>query len=1086
MIELEPNHFTAHRYLGFAYDMQGDVGRAIEHLEAALETDDSVPQVHYSLGWLYHQCGRPADAIEQMQATLQLDPDHKAAAEALQRFGGDEAPTDKDEHPASRAARLPVPPHERPSSGPDVELAIATAWLTRVGMVAILLAAAFLIKHAFAQGWITPQMLIGLGIIAGAVLMVVGELGHQAGFRVQSQALTGGGAAMLYLSLWGGQHLYDVLEPGLTFPAMVLVTIAAAAQAIRHRSQTVASFAWLAGYAVPFLIGDGSGTGSGGPGPVFAYLVLLSAAVFGVTYLYSWPAFTGLALFAAYVSGAYIFRLSDGSLGWTLTYLMILNAGMLLVAAVRGGRAGEDFAAVGGVVGYLVLAVTMFTAGQASPAIPYVYLLAMSGAALLLGHFRDWRILRWCGTLGGFLGFLLILLLFHRSGSGHPGNWMILYAAACAGGSLAVAAGRHRDAEPLAVSAVVAAYGSAALLAPASRTGAVSDGAMFAYLGLLAAAVLLLSGRFDWPTFSRLGFTAAFLATGLLYERLPGLGVTYYPLLYLAMLAPAALSVAAQTENRALGAIGAAGVFVAMPFTGIIQWTSAWIAVPVYLALAAGGTLIVIERAKWYGLEWITWAGTWLIYLGWRFVSDRLAVDPQALMPTTVFLLLFIAAAMVRHGLRGEPAADRDGALAAANAAAYFLFGFCDLGGDLAIYRGWFTLALFGVYLSAGLAGLRRRPSDIYFAPVHLAICLVLLTAAIPMLVQGYPVSILWALEAMVVIGLGFYYRASALRLAGLAVLVLPLLRALLVDSQISEATYRVLLNSRALSALSVIAVMYAAAYLYARHLESLTDEERWLPSFLSTSAGVLLFWITSAEAWTCVGWQLGSDLGAQHLALSAVWIGFAGVMMAGAASGARPELRWIALGLLTATALKILAIDPRLTPANYLLLVNNHAAPLLAIIAMLYLASTYFREDGRERPEVEAGMREALSVSASLLLWWLLSSEAWHHVGWSLQAIGDPQQYALSAVWTAYGAALVTVGLLVGSADLRWTAIVVFAVTVAKVFFLDLHGLDIVYRILALLGLGAVLIAVGFAYQHLVGEQADRAGAGRRHQGTL
>jgi len=128
---------------------------------------------------------------------------------------------------------------------------------------------------------------------------------------------------------------------------------------------------------------------------------------------------------------------------------------------------------------------------------------------------------------------------------------------------------------------------------------------------------------------------------------------------------------------------------------------------------------------------------------------------------------------------------------------------------------------------------------------------------------------------------------------------------------------------------------------------------------------------------------------------------------------------------------------------------------------------------------EGEVGLGRALPVWAGTLLWWVLTSEAWHYVGWSLGAPGDPQQYALSALWTLYGAVLVAIGLAARNASLRWTAIALLGVTVGKVFFLDLAGLDIVYRILALLGLGAALIAVGFGYQRLVREQARQTSSG-------
>ena len=52
------------------------------------------------------------------------------------------------------------------------------------------------------------------------------------------------------------------------------------------------------------------------------------------------------------------------------------------------------------------------------------------------------------------------------------------------------------------------------------------------------------------------------------------------------------------------------------------------------------------------------------------------------------------------------------------------------------------------------------------------------------------------------------------------------------------------------------------------------------------------------------------------------------------------------------------------------------------------------------------------------------------------------------------------------GSALLRWQALVLLAVTISKVFLLDTSTLSQGYRIVSFLALGALLLAVSFAYQ--------------------
>ena len=74
--------------------------------------------------------------------------------------------------------------------------------------------------------------------------------------------------------------------------------------------------------------------------------------------------------------------------------------------------------------------------------------------------------------------------------------------------------------------------------------------------------------------------------------------------------------------------------------------------------------------------------------------------------------------------------------------------------------------------------------------------------------------------------------------------------------------------------------------------------------------------------------------------------------------------------------------------------------------------------------------------------------------------------QFSYSAWFMLFGAILLAVGFWRRSAFLRWQALVLLAVTVGKVFLVDISELSQGYRILSFLGLGALLLAVSFVYQ--------------------
>ena len=74
--------------------------------------------------------------------------------------------------------------------------------------------------------------------------------------------------------------------------------------------------------------------------------------------------------------------------------------------------------------------------------------------------------------------------------------------------------------------------------------------------------------------------------------------------------------------------------------------------------------------------------------------------------------------------------------------------------------------------------------------------------------------------------------------------------------------------------------------------------------------------------------------------------------------------------------------------------------------------------------------------------------------------------QFSYSAWFMLFGAILLATGFARRSAFLRWQGLILLAVSVGKVFLVDMSALSQGYRILSFLGLGALLLAVSFVYQ--------------------
>jgi uncharacterized membrane protein len=82
---------------------------------------------------------------------------------------------------------------------------------------------------------------------------------------------------------------------------------------------------------------------------------------------------------------------------------------------------------------------------------------------------------------------------------------------------------------------------------------------------------------------------------------------------------------------------------------------------------------------------------------------------------------------------------------------------------------------------------------------------------------------------------------------------------------------------------------------------------------------------------------------------------------------------------------------------------------------------------------------------------------------------VSDAEQYCYSTAWLLFGIALLAVGFVLRSQPARLLALGVIALTVAKVFIIGTASISGIYRALSVIGLGIVLLGIGWLYQRLL-----------------
>jgi uncharacterized membrane protein len=347
----------------------------------------------------------------------------------------------------------------------------------------------------------------------------------------------------------------------------------------------------------------------------------------------------------------------------------------------------------------------------------------------------------------------------------------------------------------------------------------------------------------------------------------------------------------------------------------------------------------------------------------------------------------------------------------------------------------WLMIVLAAVYL-----GLMRVPQTAMASAIHLSLAVVFLTIAIPLKASGHWITVSWLVEGLALLWVatrlagakavdegsraGSAHASRSLRWLALASLLLGFcgicahLVALGGMAQIS------LMNDGVGTALTGIAVFAGAAWLAFRAGSGLHSGVE-----AGTSGRTPVWSRTAMDAFILIV-LTAAFLTMRELLASWSW----------SWSGAHPPFQTadfftalIALAIFAG----VITVSARIAPEHSGEAFWKNCAALCTIAFNLIAVLTGVREieaiwEG-SAPGPDAGLQQALAISGFLML---------------------------------YGAALLAVGFRKRSSFLRWQALVLLVFTIFKTFLHDLRNLGEGYGVASVLGLGALLMAISFAYQ--------------------
>jgi uncharacterized membrane protein len=120
-------------------------------------------------------------------------------------------------------------------------------------------------------------------------------------------------------------------------------------------------------------------------------------------------------------------------------------------------------------------------------------------------------------------------------------------------------------------------------------------------------------------------------------------------------------------------------------------------------------------------------------------------------------------------------------------------------------------------------------------------------------------------------------------------------------------------------------------------------------------------------------------------------------------------------------------------------------------------------------RPKADSAIAAIAAVALALGYLTLQVAQFYHGPVLTAGTTSDAEQYTYSAVWLAFGVVLLAAGIRLRSRPVRFASAAVTILTVLKVFLIDMSDLTGIYQALSFIGLGVVLLGIGWFYQRLL-----------------
>ena len=529
-----------------------------------------------------------------------------------------------------------------------------------------------------------------------------------------------------------------------------------------------------------------------------------------------------------------------------------------------------------------------------------------------------------------------------------------------------------------------------------------------------------------------------------------------------------------------------------------------------YMTIINTGILIIAFKKYWKPLYYSAFSLTWIIYLAWYASGYKTEEDfATALVFATLFFSIFYLTFIAYKSIPKKKFEAGDIILLLANSFIFYGVGYSILSDhpNGKYLLGLFTLCNAAIHFAAGMVIYKKQLADKNLLYLITGLVLVFITLAIPVQLDGTWVSTLWAAEAALLFWIGRSKNEAFFERLSFILMIIALFSiiqdwALLYGNYSSfnpEARIIPVFNTNFLSSVLCIGAFTLINYMNSRYPETQAwkEESRTakLVKFTIPAMLVLLIYYAFRMEISNYWLQLYTDseiaidndsqthmrhywnedlLKFKKIAIInysllftalLTWVnmkkirsgklGFIVTLLTGFAL-----IVFLTQGLLVLSELRESYLDQTLTDYYNRGAFNIIVRYISLLIAGLTVLTTFFQ---LRQEYTNNRYRKPFDLVFHITMIWILSSELIH---W-MDMADSSQSYKLgiSILWGVYSLHLIARGIWKKKKHLRLMAIVLFGITLVKLFLYDIAHLNTISKTIVFVSLGVLLLIISFLY---------------------